>query len=143
MPKDLYITIDTSKPWHNTKKVWDYLNTLKDGCKYKITISKADKRSLQQNNYYWEILDEYVQPLLYELGWEHVKNKEAAHEFMCSLFLKVSDVNIQTGEMKERIRSTTELTKLEFSAYLEDIWRWSAELGVDIPSPNEQLTIVK
>ena len=142
MSKEIFIRIDDSKQWNNTKVLWDYLRTLGNG-KYKITISKADKRSLQQNNYYWEILDEYVQPLLYELGWEHVKNKEAAHEFMCSLFLKVSDVNIQTGEMKERIRSTTELTKLEFSVYLEDIWRWSAELGVDIPSPNEQLTIVK
>ena len=142
MSKELYIRIDDSKQLKNTAILWDYLRTLKDG-KYKITISKADKRSLQQNNYYWEILDEYVQPLLYELGWEHIKNKEAAHEFMCSLFLKVSDVNIQTGEMKERIRSTTELTKIEFSTYLEEIWKWAAEFGVVIPSPNEQLTIVK
>ena len=142
MSKEIFIRIDDSKQWNNTKVLWDYLRTLGNG-KYKITISKADKRSLQQNNYYWEILDEYVQPLLYELGWEHVKNKEAAHEFMCSLFLKVSDVNIQTGEMKERIRSTTELTKIEFSTYLEEIWKWAAEFGVVIPSPNEQLTIVK
>ena len=142
MAKELYITIDKSKSWHNTKKLWDYVKDLEDG-KYKITVSKADKRSLQQNNYYWEIIDEYVQPLLYEMGWEHVKNKEAAHQFMCETFLKISDVNIQTGEMKVRVRSTTELSKMEFNIYLEDIWRWASEFGVVIPSPNEQLTIVK
>lgn len=123
----------------NLKSFANFLISLKDG-RHLIEASEVNKRSNNQNNYYWLMLTEYVQPALYEQGWGHIKNKEAAHEFVADLFLKVKEVNTQTGEMKERVRSTTELSKTEFNAYLEEIWQWAAEyLSINIPSPNQQL----
>lgn len=114
---------------------------LKDG-RYEIAVTKVSKRSNPQNAYYWMMLTNYIQPALYDQGWDHIKTKEDAHEFVRELFLKTKVVNENTGEMKERIRSTTELSKEDFGIYLEEIWRWSAEyLGIAVPSPNEQLTM--
>lgn len=51
-------------------------------------------------------------------------------------------VNEETGEEKTRIRSTTELTKIEFNTYLEEIWQWAAEyLSITIPAPNERFVL--
>jgi len=47
MSKEIFIRIDDSKQWNNTKVLWDYLRTLGNG-KYKITISKADKRAFSK-----------------------------------------------------------------------------------------------
>lgn len=125
----------------NPKAIRTLVNSLKDG-KYKIEISPLSTRSLSQNAYYWMMLTEYVQPALYDAGWRDIKNKEAAHEFVADLFLKVKLINEETGEMKERTRSTTELSKTEFNTYLEEIWQWAAEyLSVSIPAPNEQFVL--
>lgn len=114
------------------------LLALADG-KYLFEISGADKRSNPQNNYYWQILTEYFQPGLTDLGWQHIKTKEDAHVFMADMFLKIKEVNNETREMKERTRSTTELTKAEFNVYLNELWQWAAEwLHVAIPEPNAQ-----
>lgn len=114
---------------------------LKDG-RYLVEVSKADKRSNPQNNYYWQILTLYIQPALLNAGWEKITSKEAAHEFVSQLFLTVREKNIQTLEIMPRVKSTTELTKEEFNIYLEDIWRWAAQyLSIAIPSPGEKLLI--
>lgn len=108
--------------------------------KYLIEAAKFNKRSNPQNSYYWLMLTMYVQPALYEAGWDNIKTKDDAHEFVAEMFLTVKMTNEKTGESKPRVRSTTELTKEEFNIYLEEIWRWAAEyLGITIPSPNEQL----
>lgn len=125
----------------NPKAIKTLIESLKDG-KWQIEISSLNKRSNQVNRYYWLMLTDYVQPALYNAGWREIKNKEAAHEFVADLFLKVKLVNEATGEMKQRVRSTTELSKAEFNTYLEEIWQWSAEyLGVVIPAPNEQFVL--
>lgn len=122
----------------NKKIIRRLFDQLKDG-RYLVSVERADKRSLSQNRYYWLMLTEYIQPALYDFGWEDIKTKENAHDYLCEKFLRVRIVNEATGEMRERTKSTTELTKEEFDVYLEDIWRWSAqELEVAIPGPNEQ-----
>lgn len=120
-----------------TKMLWE----LRDG-RYEIKPKSLTKRSLSANGYYWLILTDYVQPGLYNAGWDTIKTKEAAHEFVAGMLLKVKLVNEKTGDITERVRSTTELTKEEFSTYLEEIWRWSSEyLGVAIPEPNQQFVL--
>lgn len=122
----------------NKKIIRALFDSLKDG-KHLIEVSGADKRSNRQNNYYWMMLTQYLQPALYAEGWAHIKTKEDAHEFISDLFLKVKVINETTGEVKERVRSTTELNKEDFNVYLEEIWRWAAEyLSIAIPAPNEQ-----
>lgn len=124
------------------KKVIRFLfDQLKDG-RYQVEVFPHDKRSNPQNNYYWQMLTNYVQPALYNEGWQHIKTKEDAHVFVADLFLKVKIINENTGEVRERTKSTTELSKIEFNTYLEEIWQWAAEyLSVTIPAPNENIMI--
>lgn len=125
----------------NPKTIKTLVESLKDG-KWKVEISTLDKRSLDQNSYYWLMLSDYVQPGLYEAGWSDIKTKEDAHIFVTKLFLTVKMVNEKTGEVTERVRSTTDLSKMEMSVYWEEIWQWSATyLGVVIPEPNQQFTL--
>lgn len=141
MAKYLCILSISESKIQNPKAVRTLIDSLKDG-KYKLEITPVSDRSLNQNAYYWLMLTDWVQPALYEAGWSDIKNKEAAHEFVCSLFLKVKIINETSGETIERVRSTTELSKLEFNAYLEEIWRWAAEyLSIAIPAPNEQFVL--
>lgn len=122
----------------NRKPLTLLFQMLKDG-KYKVEVSEINKRSLNQNAYYWLIITDYIQPALYAEGWEKIKTKEDAHEFVSDLFLKVKVWNEKTGEMKELPRSTTDLTKEEFNIYLNEIWQWAAEyLSINIPEPNQQ-----
>lgn len=139
MKSHTYIHIENNKPVNS--KVIDDLFIRKNGS-YKLEISNADKRSLNQNRYYWLILTDYIQPGLYDLGWREIKTKEDAHDFMRDLFLKVKELNELTGEIRERTKSTTELSTTEFNVYLEEIAQWAAEwLHVEIPEPNQQLSI--
>lgn len=113
----------------------------KDGT-YKVKYSTANKRSLKQNNFYWLILTEYIQPGLYELGYRSIKTKDDAHLFCTNEFLKAHVVNELTGEIKVHVRSTTELTTIEWEAYREDINQFASEyLGIVLPEPGEALMI--
>lgn len=125
----------------NTKPIEKVRKQLKAG-KYEVIFKRVNKRSNQANRYYWFMLTHYVQPGLYDAGWSDIKTKDDAHIFVANMFLKVKMVNENTGEIMERVRSTTELSKEETSVYWEEIWRWSAEyLGVVIPAPNEQFVL--
>jgi hypothetical protein len=110
--------------------------------RYLVELKKRNHRTLNQNDYYWLIMTDYVQPGLYDAGWNTIKSKEDAHEFCKELFLKVKEENEKTGEVRTRIKSTTELTTIEFNTYLEEIWAWAAEyLNITIPSPNQKLEL--
>jgi hypothetical protein len=141
MAKHLCILNIRDRKITNPKAIKTLVESLRDG-KWKVEISTLDTRSLDQNAYYWMMLSEYVQPGLYNAGWSDVKTKEDAHFFVGNLFLKVKMINEQTGDVMERIRSTTDLSKMEMNAYWEEIWQWAAEyLGITIPAPNEQFTL--
>lgn len=69
------------------------------------------KRSDAQNRYYWSC----VVPIFSECsGYE----KDEAHDLLKSKFLRVERV-LPSGEIMERVRSTTELTVQEFTEYVE------------------------
>jgi len=113
---------------------------LKDG-RYRIKIDRANQRSAAQNAFYWLLLTDYIQPGLYNLGYREIKTKDDAHVFCCNEFLKKQLVNELTGEVKEIVRSTTELTTTEWEAYREDLNQFAAEyLGVTLPEPNQQFS---
>lgn len=138
MSKGLFILSMEGGHVKNNTAFIKFIRGLKDG-KHKVEISEINKRSLNQNSYYWQMLTEYFQPGLLNIGWQHVKTKDDAHFFMADIFLKAKEINKETGEIKERTRSTTELTKVEFNIYLNELWQWAAEwLHVTIPAPNEQ-----
>jgi len=58
-------------------------------------------------------------------------------------FLKASKADETTGEVYEYLKGTSELTTTEFSVFMDDLIKWSAEsLNVVLPIPNEQLSIL-
>lgn len=135
MSKDIYISIDKSRAWHNTKKLWDYVKDLSDG-KYKITISKADKRTLDQNSWFHSVLP-MIKDGLRDAGFETVKSDEDAKAVIKGLFFKKYVTNgIETIPV---IEGTSESTKLDFASRADDIIKWAKDyLNIDVAPPGKQ-----
>lgn len=123
----------------SAKQILSRWDALKIG-RYRIRIDEYSKRSLPQNAYYWSTVVPLVYTALRDSGFDAVRNHDDAHEVMKHLFLKVSE---QRGEVLiERVISTTELTKMEFSEYIEHITLWAWDyLQVTIPAPGQQLEV--
>ena len=107
-----------------------------------ITIDiKKKQRSSPQNKYYHGVVVPLITNYIVEAG--NVWTKANTHEAMKQLFLRVAVKVNEAGEYVERIKSTTELDTHDFEVYLEQIKQWASDsLGLIIPDPNEQLTIL-
>lgn len=109
----------------------------KDG-RYLVEISGADKRSNQQNRYYFGLVVPLIQKGLYEKGLD--VSKEEAHEFLKARLNFTELVNEDTGEFERIPMSTTRLNKEGFSDYIQKIQRFAAEwFEIVIPDPGEQM----
>lgn len=96
-----------------------------------VKLSKPVKpRSNRQNAYLWGV----VLPMIAEYTGH---TTEDVHGWFKDEFLPRRFITLG-GKEKELRKTTTELTSMEFEAYLERIRAWSAEtLGLVIPLPNE------
>ena len=113
-----------------------------EGKQIVIKIEKAKKkRSTQQNRFYFGVIIPIVQNCLKEAG--HIMTNESAHDLIKLKFLKEAlFVNEETGEVIERIKSTTELSTSQFMDLLAEINNFTFEyFGVTLPSPNDDLTL--
>src|SRR4029078_816659 len=123
----------------NPKVIAQLFNGLKDG-KYIVEINDYNKRSDQQNRYYWGLVVPLVQKGIEDYGTE--LTKEETHEFLKARFNVADLVNQDTGETINLPLSTTRLNKEQFGEYIEKIQRFGAEfLGIEIPDPGQQLSI--
>ena len=107
----------------------NYINAMKiyDGQKVVIMIAKPTKdRTLPQNKYLWSVPYKMISD---ETG----NDVDSVHHYMAGMFLAH-----KTAGPIPAVRSTTTLTTVEFSEYIEVIIRWAAEfLNLYIPLPNE------
>ena len=113
-----------------------------EGKQIVIKIEKfKKKRSTQQNRFYYGVIIPIVQNCLKEAG--HVMTNESTHDLIKLKFLKETlFVNETTGEVIERIKSTTELSTSQFMDLLAEINNFTFEyFGVSLPSPNDDLTL--
>lgn len=112
-----------------------------EGKEITITIQRKKKtRSNQQNAYYWGAVLPIVKRAMRDAG--HTLTQEDCHLMLRAKFLTKALPLGDDGEFIDHIRSTTELSTVDFLEYIEDIRMWCAEyLGVDIPEPNEQTEI--
>ena len=113
-----------------------------EGKQIVIKIEKfKKKRSTQQNRFYYGVIIPIVQNCLKEAG--HVMTNESTHDLIKLKFLKETlFVNEDTGEIIERIKSTTELSTSQFMDLLAEINNFTFEyFGVILPSPNDDLTL--
>jgi hypothetical protein len=125
----------------NTNLIKDAIATF-EGKQIVIKIEKAKKkRSTQQNRFYHGIIIPIVQNCLKEAG--HIMTNESTHDLIKLKFLKEAlFVNEETGEVIERIKSTTELSTSQFMELLAEINNFTFEyFGVSLPSPNDDLTL--
>ena len=113
-----------------------------EGKQVVIKIEKfKKKRSTQQNRFYYGVIIPIVQNCLKEAG--HIMTNESTHDLIKLKFLKETlFVNETTGEIIERIKSTTELSTSQFMDLLAEINNFTFEyFGVSLPSPNDDLTL--
>ena len=113
-----------------------------EGKQIVIKIEKfKKKRSTQQNRFYYGVIIPIVQNCLKEAG--HVMTNESTHDLIKLKFLKETlFVNETTGEVIERIKSTTELSTSQFMDLLAEINNFTFEyFGIILPSPNDDLTL--
>ena len=122
----------------NPDQVRKLFDQLKDG-KWLMEIGQANKRSEQQNRYYFGIVVPLVQDGIANLGTE--LSKQETHEFLKGKF-NYQEIIKETGEYIQVPRSTTILNKEGFSEYIQKIQIFAAEfLNINVPDPGEQLTI--
>ena len=107
-----------------------------------IKIEKPKKtRSIRQNKFYWGIILPIVQNCLKVSG--HFMTINDTHELLKLKFLKeIVFIDEITGEVTERIKSTTELSTVQEMEYFGNIQDWTREyFNTEIPDPNEDLTL--
>jgi len=106
--------------------VWYHhqLNKFKDGQEVTLSVSnRKPKRTEQQNRYYWGV---YLPLVAKETG---EANLEALHELFKGKFLTEGIVEV-LGQKTRLKKSTTELSKAEFSMFIMNI---EAETGIAAP----------
>lgn len=87
-----------------------------------------NKRSLRQNSYYW---------LAIELIANHTgATPDELHRIFKGKFLPTKNVKWR-GISYRMAKSTTELTKGEMVAYMNEVIREAGELGVELPDPSK------
>ena len=107
-----------------------------------ISFEKPKKqRSNQQNAYYWGIVIVIIKSCLKSTGNNLSEND--VHDLLRLKFLKETiSIKEETGEVIERVKSTTELTTSQFMDYIAEIQQFAAEyFDVIIPDPNEEITL--
>lgn len=100
-----------------------------------ILIHKKKKhRSINQNRYYWLVLNMVSE----DTGFR----PQEAHEIFKRKFLTIEKVYEETGQVYEYTKSTTELSTIEFEEYVEQVRQFVAqEFMIYIPLPNEEIQI--
>jgi hypothetical protein len=102
---------------------------------------KRSKRSDNQNRYYWSGVIPMVRLGLKDLGYK--LSIEDTHLFLRNKFLLEEMVNGDGELIGSRVKSTTELNKMQFGDYISEIQQFSTEyLGVIIPDPETQTTLI-
>lgn len=87
------------------------------------------KRSNNENSYYWGVV---IDAIATETGNE----PETIHQALKIKFL-LNRMQCN-GMLIATTKSTTELTTIEFEAYLDKVRLWASEfLHIEIPLPNE------
>jgi hypothetical protein len=119
------IEIFNKRAWSNYLERYDNKEVL-------ITVEeKTNPRSLSQNAYYWA--------LLRIISSDTGINEDEIHSALKMKFLRCN----YTRDMfkLETVRSTTSLSTLEFSEYIDKIKQFSQDFfGIILPSP-EDLTV--
>jgi len=112
-----------------------------EGGRVMIEVSKfSSNRSLPQNSYQ-HVIYTILRDGLNDLGNDFTMPR--VKEICKYKFLLVDEINESTGEIiGQRIKSTTELSKVETMEYIDKIIAWAMEsFNIYLPSAGEELQI--
>jgi len=120
-------------------KAFHYAKGLFEVAKFGILVTislKKQKRSIEQNGYYWGIV---INMIAEEMG----HTPDEVHQILAKMFLKIKEVEID-GVVYAITKSTTKLKTDEMEEYLEKCRRYaSINLHIVIPLPNETIEVVE
>ena len=94
---------------------------------YHMVEIRPEDRTAAQNRFYWATIRqiaEWVKPT----GKQY--SADVWHEYLKTLFLHTEMIELPNGELKEVERTTTSLTKHDFSDYVTAVLAWANENGV-------------
>jgi len=113
------------------------LKALPGGSRYKVVVSKSDKRTLAQNDWLHAVLPGIRDALRDTAGYNEIITVDDAKDFLKSMFFKKEISNgIETVEI---IQGTSDTSKLDFSSKAEEIIIWASQyLGIDVAPPGKQ-----
>ena len=111
------------------------------GKKVTITIEQAKrKRSNPQNAYIHAVLIPMCKDGLFDVGYKYSISE--TKDELKKMFAIFDKVNEQTGEIREYIKGTSDMTTSEMMGFIADVQQWAAEfLNIYIPDPGEQTKI--
>lgn len=116
-----------------------------EGKDIEITIQRKRKsRSNMQNAYYWGLVLPLVQDGLKDATGE-VRDLNSIHYQILLPLLSIDReiLNTDSGQVICEKLTSSEMTTTEFSEYVMNIQKWSAEfLNINIPDPNQELTLI-
>lgn len=122
----------------NRQNLYSHLGALADGT-YMVSIKEANRRSNNQNAYIHAVLFPEVRKALRNLGWDEIRTIEHAKMVCKANFLKEEIVNKETGEVVTMIKDTSQLTRGEMAAFIDQVIRWAqTDLNWQILPPNSQ-----
>jgi hypothetical protein len=106
---------------------------------YRVILEPCDpRRSNPQNRWYRGSICPLALTALRDEGWENIRTEEDAHRYLASEFLKVSHHNVRTGETREWVRSTADLSTVEMMDYCEQCRDLLATMKVIVPDPDKE-----
>jgi hypothetical protein len=134
-------SVKNGRFFYNIDRVLQIVKSF-EGKEIELTFNPINKkRSISQNGYYWGVVIPIMQNTMIDIG--NLMDNEDVHLLLRAKFLKeILAVDENTGEVCERVKSTTELSTFEFNQYITKIRMWAIDFfGVEIPEPNEQIVL--
>jgi hypothetical protein len=112
-----------------------------EGKEIVLKIERVKKqRTEDQNSFYWGVIVQLTKQAILEY-WGEVWSKEQIHTYyLINLPTYREVVNKKTGEVKEVLKSSSQMTTIEMSNWWERIGKYMAEnFDTVLPEPNKDL----
>jgi len=120
------------------ERISNFIAATLPGKRVRVTVEKyTKKRSLEQNAYLWGV----CYPTIIREGGEALRGWTAEDLHRLFLMRHFGSEMLRWGDTLEHrpLRTSSKLSTVEFSAFVESIQQFCAEQGVYIPSPNEDV----
>lgn len=102
------------------------------GKKIKLSISEAkEKRSLDQNSYYWTAIVPYVRKARFDMG--DPLSIDQVHEDLLGQFSPTIDAKKIDGSLYVRVKRSKEMNVNEMASYITAIIGFMASIGYPVP----------